>query len=56
MCVCVCVCVCFCVCAYVHERVCVCVYTRVVQKVLSLTQKEEPWLNIFVVATHYHLL
>ena len=23
------------------------IYTRVVQKIISLTQKEEPWLNIF---------
>ena len=39
----------------VCECVCVCVFTRVIQKVLSLTQKEEPRLNIFVVATHYQL-
>ena len=33
----------------------VCLYVKVVQKVLNLTQKEEPYLNIFVVATHHHL-
>ena len=29
---------------------------RVIQKVLSLTQKDEPEMNIFVEATHYHFL
>ena len=28
---------------------------RLIQKVLSLTQKEAPQLSIFVMATHYHL-
>ena len=28
----------------------------IVQKVLSLTQKEKSELNIFVVATHYQIL
>ena len=29
---------------------------KVVQKFLSFTQKEEPSLNIFVVATYYYFL
>ena len=32
------------------------VYKRFIQNVLNLTQKEEPWLNIFIMVTHYHFL
>ena len=53
VCVCVCVCMCVCVC------VCVCVYrihTKAAQKVLSFTEKEESFLDIFVGTTDYHCL
>ena len=31
-------------------------YIRAVQKVVNLLLKEDPYLDIFVVSTHYHIL
>ena len=39
---------------YIYGCVCVCVCCQ--KKVLCLTQKEDPQINIFVVATHYLFL
>ena len=49
-----CVCIYIYIYIYTHTNKDIHLLMGVVQKVLSCTQKEEPWLNIFVVATQYH--